>query len=256
MTTYKLNLLSMGSSEVPGPELFWMGEWDKWFKLQFQVALIQGNGITALINTGPARDLTPMNKAWVEFLGERVKFARNKGEFILDQLESHGVKAEDVTHIFLTPLQLYSVSNVLSFPKAKIYISKRGWLHFQTTHQHPHDVRDASIPPEILKELVTSAWDRLHLLEDEETIAEGLRCWWSGGHHRASFAVEVDTDKGVAVLSDTFFYLENVMNNHPIGISENIYESMAAHARALKSDIILPLYDPKNFDRFKDGVVA
>jgi hypothetical protein len=203
---YRITLLSMGSSEVPGPELFWMGEWDKWFRLQFQVALIQGNGITALINTGPARDLT--------------------------------------------------VSNVLEFPRATIYISKRGWLHFHSTHGHPHDNRNASIPPEILKELVTNAWDRLHLLEDEETVAPGIRCWWSGGHHRASFAVEVDTVKGVAVLSDTFFYLENVQKNHPIGISENIYESMTAYARAAKADIILPLYDPKNFERFEDGVVT
>jgi hypothetical protein len=253
---YRITLLSMGSSEVPGPELFWMGEWDKWFRLQFQVALIQGNGITALINTGPARDLTAMNDAWVAFLGERVKFARKEGEFILDQLDSHGVKPEDVTHVFLTPLQLYSVSNVLEFPRATIYISKRGWLHFHSTHGHPHDNRNASIPPEILKELVTNAWDRLHLLEDEETVAPGIRCWWSGGHHRASFAVEVDTVKGVAVLSDTFFYLENVQKNHPIGISENIYESMTAYARAAKADIILPLYDPKNFERFEDGVVT
>jgi len=64
---YKLTLLSMGGSEVPGPELFWMGQWDNWFRLQFQVGLIQGNGITALVNTGPAKDLGPMNEGWVAF---------------------------------------------------------------------------------------------------------------------------------------------------------------------------------------------
>jgi len=57
-------------------------------------------------------------------------------------------------------------------------------------------------------------------------------------------------------LSDTFFVMENVVNNHPIGITENMYECMNAHARALKSPIVIPLYDPKNFDRFKNGVVA
>jgi hypothetical protein len=253
---YKLTLLSMGGSEVPGPELFWMGQWDNWFRLQFQVGLIQGNGITALVNTGPAKDLGPMNEGWVAFLGERVKFARQEGEYILDQLAKHNVKPEDVTHIFLTPLQLYSVSNVLEFPNAKIHISKRGWIHFHTTHQHPHDGRDTSLPPHILAELVGKAWDRVVLLEDEETIAPGLRTWWSGGHHRASIAVEVDTKAGTAVLSDTFFVMENVVNNHPIGITENMYECMDAHARALKSPIVIPLYDPKNFDRFKNGVVA
>ena len=57
-------------------------------------------------------------------------------------------------------------------------------------------------------------------------------------------------------MSDTFFVMENVVNNHPIGITENMYECMDAHARALKSPIVIPLYDPKNFDRFKNGVVA
>lgn len=253
---YSIKLLSMGGSEVPGPELFWMGEWDNWFRLQFQVVLIRGNGITALVNTGPSQDLTQMNEGWVAFLGERVKFARENGEFILDKLATEGVKPEDITHIFLTPLQLYSVSNVLAFPNAKIHISKRGWIHFHTTHEHPHDGRETSLPSAILTELVTSAWERVVLLEDEETIAPGLRTWWSGGHHRASIAVEVDTKNGTAVISDTFFYLENVIKNHPIGITENIYECMAAHKRALRSEIIIPLYDPKNFERFKDGVVA
>ena len=75
---------------------------------------------------------------------------------------------------------------------------------FHTTHKHPHDGRDTSIPPQILAELVGTSWDRVVLLEDEETIAPGLRTWWSGGHHRASIAVEVDTKNATAVLSETF----------------------------------------------------
>ena len=46
---------------------------------------------------------------------------------------------------------------------------------FHTTHKHPHDGRDTSIPPQILAELVGTSWDRVVLLEDEETIAPGLR---------------------------------------------------------------------------------
>jgi hypothetical protein len=31
---------------------------------------------------------------------------------------------------------------------------------------------------------------------------------------------------------------------------------LAAHERAKRADIVLPLYDPKNFERFPEGVVA
>ena len=254
--SYTVTCLPVGHSEIPGPELFWMTAWDEWFPLTFQVILVTGPGVIALINTGPAENLEPMNTGWAAFLGERAVMTRHAGEFIIDQLSAHGIAPDDVTHVILTPLQLYSVSNVLRFPNARICMSRRGWVHFHSVHEHPHDDRATSIPPEILVELVTSAWPRITLLDDEDQIAPGLRTWWTGGHHRASIAVEIDTDVGTVVASDAFFYLENVTRNRPIGICENIYEAMRAHGRASRAAIVLPLYDPKNFERFPDGVVA
>ena len=253
---YQVDTLKMGSGEVPGPEVFWMSAWDTWIRLDFQAVLIRGDGVVALVNTGPARDLGPMNAGWEAFLGPRSRFLRGEGEFILDQLERVGVRPEEVTHVFLTPLQLYSASNVLEFPNAKILVSKRGWRHFHETHEHPHDNRDTSLPADVLAALIGERWADLVLLEDEQEVAPGLRTWWAGSHHRASFAVEVDTVKGMVVISDAFFTLENVLRNHPIGICENIYEAMAAHRRAATADIILPLYDAGNFERFPDGRVA
>jgi hypothetical protein len=248
--------LPMGIGEVPGPELYWMSHWDEWFPLCFQVVLIRGEGVVALVNTGPADDIRAMNDRWAAVLGERARFRRGEGEFILDQLTRVGVDPDEVTHVLLTPLQLYTVSNVLAFPNASILISRRGWEHFHVTRSHPHDDRDTSIPPHILAELVGAAWPRVRLLGDEEEIAPGLRTWWAGSHHRASLAVEIDTAVGTVVVSDAFFYLENVERDHPIGICENIYEALAVHERARRADVVLPLYDPKNLERFPGGVVA
>lgn len=255
-TTHRVTTLKMGSGDIPGPEAFWMSRWDTWLTLDFQAVLIESDGIVALVNTGPAADLEPMNEGWASFLGERARFRRHDGEFIIDQLANRGIHPDDVTHVILTPLQLYSVSNVLAFPNATIAISRRGWQHFHETHAHPHDNRDTSIPPQILTELVTTAWPRVLLLDDEHELAPGLRTWWAGSHHRATIAVEVDTAEGTVVISDAFFLLENVEQDHPIGICENIYEALAAHARARTADIVLPLYDPLNFERFPNGVVA
>jgi hypothetical protein len=234
-----------------------MREWDRWFPLTFQVVLLRSQDTIALVNTGPAKDLGPMNEGWEGFLGSRAAMRRNEGEFILDQLARVGVQPSEVTHVLLTPLQLYTVSNVLAFPNAQICISERGWQHFHRTRAHPHDDRATSIPDEILVPLVTSAWPRVRLLAEEDTVVPGLRTWWSGGHHRASIVVEADTAAGVVAVSDTFFYLDNVLSDHPIGIAENIYEALAAHERVRRTaDVIVALYDPANFDRFPDGVIA
>ncbi len=257
MSQYSVRTLAVGESLIPGPELFWMSHWDQWLPLTFQAVLIRGGDVTALVNTGPALDLGPMNAGWATFLGERAAMTRGAGEFILDQLAASGIRPADVTHVILTPLQLYSVSNVLAFPNAAICIAKRGWLHFHSTHQHPHDNRATSIPDEILVPLVTSAWPRVRLLEDEDVVAPGLRTWWSGGHHRASIVVEADTAAGVVAISDCYFHLANVLDDHPLGISESLQELRVAYRRVrAHADVIVPLYDPGNFSRFPGGWVA
>jgi hypothetical protein len=256
MPTYDVTCLPVGHSEIPGPELFWMSRWDEWLPLTFQVVLVQGEGVTALVNTGPADDLGPMNDLWAQVLGERARMRRAPGERVLEQLARVGVAPEAVTHVVLTPLQLYTVSNVRAFPAAEIALSRRGWLHFHTTHRHPHDARATSIPDEILVHLVTDAWPRVRLLEDEDELAPGLRTWWCGTHHRASLVVEVETAAGTAAISDAFFWRENVEQDHPIGINESMEEALRTHARVRRTaDVILPLYDPKNLERYPDGRV-
>jgi hypothetical protein len=257
MTAYSVQLLPVGRSAIPGPELFWMGGWDRWYPLLFQAVLIRGAGVTAMVNTGPPDDLGPLNDRWVAVLGERARLSRKPGELIIEQLAAHGVSPGDITHVLLTPLQLYTVSNVMAFRNAQIVISRRGWVHFHTTHQHPHDDRATSIPDDILVHLVTDAWPRVRLADAEEEIAPGLRMWWSGVHHRASMVIEIETAAGVVAVSDSFFYLENVEKLQPIGINESMAEALDTYRRVSKSaDLIVPLYDPKNLDRFPKGRIA
>lgn len=197
-----------------------------------------------------------MNTQWEGFLGKRAALRRGPRGFIIDALADRGVKADMVTDVVLTPLQLYTVSNVPRFKNARVWLSKRGWIHFHTTHSHPHDDRNSCLPPDVLSYLTGPGWPKVNLLEDEHEIAPGIRCWWAGSHHRASIAVEIDTPSGTAVFSDAFFSLKNVVDDHPIGICENIYEAAAAHRRARKARHILPLYEPNNFERYPGGVVA
>ena len=255
-TQHSITLLDVGRSEIPGPELFWMKDFGEWHDLCFQVAVIQGGGSTILLNTGPAKDLQPMNDGWSALLGERAAMKDQPGKYILDQLAAIDIAPNDVTHVALSPLQLYTVSNLLEFPNAEICISKRGWDHFHDGPAVLHDTRHTSIPDNILIPLVTSERDRVRLLASDDTIVPGVRTWWSGVHHRASMVVEVDTGQGVAALSDSFFWLENVEQDQPIGICENVWEALDTYERVrTTADIIVPMYDPKNFDRFAGGVI-
>jgi hypothetical protein len=249
--------VQVGSVEVPGPELFWMAEFDEWFPLALQVVVIRDGDTLALVNTGPPPDLTQLNALWVQLLGERGRLHRSPEEELVPALASVGVAPEDVTHVVCTPFQLYSTGNIPLFANAQICLSKRGWIHYHTTHDHPHDARWNSISKEVLVHLVTDAWDRVRLLEDEDEIVPGIRTWFSGTHHRASVAVEVDTDNGVVVISDSFFYYENVEDGRLLGINENMYEALATNKRALAvAQHIVPLYDPKVFERYPGGRIA
>jgi hypothetical protein len=254
---FAVRALPVGHTEIPGPELFWMGEWDRWFPLSFHVLLVQGEGVTALVNTGAPADLEPLNEAWRAVLGERARYQREESETVQAQHAAAGVSPEQVTHVVVTPFQLYTTAGIPLFGNAQLCLSRRGWVHFHTTHRHPHDNRWTSFSPEVLVHLVTDAWDRVRLLDDEDELAPGLRTWWAGTHHRASLAVEIDSTAGTVVASDAFFYYENVEDDRLLGINENMYEGLACYERTRRvADHIVPLYDPKVCGRYPGGVVA
>lgn len=254
---YRVDLLPLACASIAGPQLFWMSGWGDWHEIRLQAALIRGHGITALVNTGPARDLSIHTNGAAGFFGEGGRMWREDDEFIVSELAAHGVQPADVTHVIVTPLTLHTVENLMLFPLAQIALSKAGWLHFHVTKSHPHHRRDDVLPPRILARLVTDAWPRVRLLEDEDAIAPGLRIWSAGGHRRSSLCVEVETSNGPVAITDAVYVLENLERDHPIGVCVSVDETLAAHARLRDSRAtVLPLYDPMNFERFPGGVVA
>src|ERR1700741_4687365 len=94
---HALRILAVGRMDVPGPQVFWMSEWDRWLTLQFNVLLVQGDGVTALVNTGPPADLAPLNAHIQSMLGERAVFSRHADETIEAQLGRLGLSPKDVT---------------------------------------------------------------------------------------------------------------------------------------------------------------
>ncbi len=254
--SYRVRSFDAGRVLVPGPEVFWMSHWDEMLPLTLQVVVIQGDGVNALVNTGLPANIDDLNHFWGMEPGDPRAAVRDDDATIEGILDQAGLSTDDITHVFLTPLQPYSCDNVPLFDKAQICLSRRGWVHFHTAKGHPHDSR-ASISRDVLVHMVTDGWDRIRLLEPEETIAPGLRTWDSGVHHRASITVEADTDVGTVAISDSFFYAANVLDGRPLGISESMEEFIVFRDRVRSTaQHLIPLYDPGVFDRYPKGIVA
>ena len=259
--SYAVRSLSVGTFEEPGPAVFWMRHWDVWISLRLQLILIQGHGRTILINTALPDDLGPLRKEYPGAImwgepGTRGAITRASEELQLPALAAAGITPADVTDIILTPIVRYTTDTLDQFPAARIHVSKRGWVHFHITHDHPHDSRGA-FPRDSLVHLVTDGWPRVHLLDDEHEIAPGLRTWHSGVHHRSSIVVEVDTADGIVAISDSFFVYENVEDGIPLGLNESFEEMVATNARVNRTaNHIIPLYDHRVFDRYPGGIIA
>jgi hypothetical protein len=196
-----------------------------------------------------------MNARWATF-DPRHQLRVAADERLAPTLAKVGVGLDDVDLAVVTPFQACAIGNVLRFPRAEIGLSRRGWIDFHAPRwrDHPHDFRPFCIPDEVLVGLVTHAWPRVRLLDDETELGPGLSVFWTGVHHRSSLAIKVATERGTAIASDAFFRYENVEQNRPLGINESLEEALVAYDRIRReADILLPLYDSRVFERHPGG---
>lgn len=256
--TYEIDLLELGRWDwAPGFEMFWMEPNAPSEPLSVVSLLIRGGGHTVLLNTGPDPALLPaLNQAWASF-DPRHQLRVHDHQRLEAALASAGAAPDDVDTVIVTPFQPYAIGNLLTLDRAVYALSKQGWIEFHAPRwrQHPHDHRPFCIPGPILTSLVTDKWPQVRLLEDEEEILPGLRCFWTGAHHRSSMAVSISTREGRVIASDCFFRYENITENRPLGINESLSETLAAYERIrAEAEILIPLYDPRVFDRHPNGI--
>jgi Metallo-beta-lactamase superfamily len=254
---YEIQVLKMGQSDVPGPEVYWMSHWDQWLTLYFYMVVIRGEGKIAIINTGPPQDLTEMNEQWASYAGSRCQMLRRPEERPDAALAALGIKPEDVTHVLITPLQSYATGNIPLFVNAQVCISRRGWIEDFHAPRFPiHAPRRTRIPNDVLTYLEVEHHEKVRLLEDEDELMPGIRARWVGVHHRSSMSFEVSTAAGRVVITDAAFHYGNVENMHPLGILESMEECHLAYRWFQRADILVPLYDPAVLDRYPGGHIV
>ena len=256
--SFEVQVLKMGQCDVAGPEVYWMSHWNDWVQLYFWMVVIRGNGKTAIINTGPQPDLAEMNARWSSGFGERGKLVRDESERPVNALASIGIKPEDVDYVLVTPIQIYATGNIQLFKNAQICISKRGWIEDFHAEKFPmHVPRKLRISDETLSYLMFEGHEKIRLLEDEDEILPGLKCFWAGVHHRSSMVYVIETAKGKVAVSDCVFKYKNIEEMEPLGIQESLEEFHITCSRIKReAEIFIPLYEPDVLKRHPGGKIA
>jgi hypothetical protein len=259
MPQYTLQFVPVGHNELPG----WIGSAGSpthvWETYTFYIVLIRGEGRLIAINSGPPTDLADLNAAMSPAGGDRTYVHVAPHERTLAALESVGVYPDEVDTLLLSPLVGYATGNVDLFRRAEICILRRGWTDFfAPTYRERNDIRRfADIPREQLTHLVTDAWPRVRLLEDEDTLAPGITTWFAGVHHRSSLATCISTSIGRVVYTDAFFFFRNREQRVPIGIAESVFEHLELEARLDRdADLVLPGFDGSILERFPSRIVG
>jgi glyoxylase-like metal-dependent hydrolase (beta-lactamase superfamily II) len=256
--TYQVDVLKVGQSDVPGPEVYWMSHWDQWETLYFYTVVVRGGGRTIVVNTGPPEDLKEMNEQWRSYAGPRCQMIRQPEERPAAALATLGILPEQVDLVLITPLQAYATGNIPLFRNAQVALSRRGWIEDFHAPRFPlHAPRRTRIPDDVLAYLDITAPEGLRLLEDEDDILPGIHSFWTGVHHRSSVAYSIRTAKGPVIVCDAAFKYGNLETPHPLGILESMEECHIAYERIRRSaSIVIPLYDPEVLRRYPGGKVA
>ena len=256
---FSVQAFNAGTFWVPGPEVYWMDAWNRREEMNVLIYLLRGGGSNILINTGPPRDLSTINQAWLKFFGyAEAQIVRTDAQLPENILRSQDLAPEDISFVLVTPLQAYATANIPLFRNATISISRRGWIEdFQAPFYHLHVPRHLRVPPDVNQYLQNDGWEKMRLLADEEELLPGLRVFWAGVHHRSSMAVAIDTAKGTVIITDCFFKYGNIESGRYLGVMESMMEADATWARIRKeAAIFASIYDPEVFVRHPGGILA
>lgn len=247
------------SIKIRGFEQFYLARKPEYFTAYVYIFLIKLDGKYILIDAGlPVPEkLSFMNKKWVRESGDKNDaFLQEKNEEIPLLLKSEELKPEDINYVILTHLHLDHIGGLDLFKNAKIIFSRKGWGFFHSS-KFPLMAPREQIPDYILKYIVFNAWDRVYLNEDEEEILPNIKVFWLGGHSRCSQGIEIMArDKKFIFCGDVVGTYKNIEENIPIGLVQNLEETLVAMERIKNSGgIIIPSHDPEILNRFPDGII-
>jgi len=248
--TYHLRLFRTGICRVKGRYAYRTHGKDQDHAFTIYIGVIQGNGITALIDTG-MESVDEMNRGAGFLLTELI--TQEPDEDTVSILVRAGIEPADVDYVVLTHCHYDHCSMLPIFTNATAVIPEHAW---QLWHDDPEST--VYLHDGFLDHLEARHAAGKLLTAPDGVVVPGLGVRWVGGHSPCSQFVYVNTDKGVVVdTGDTVQLHGNLEYDDTIGIWVDEAECRRALEIARTDpDIVLPGHDPTLLDRYPDGVVA
>lgn len=157
-----------------------------------------------------------------------------------EALAKENLKPEDIDILILTQLHFDHCLNARLFKNATTYIQKKEYEFLQ----NPHPMMAGLYNPEFIEGL------KIKIVEGEVEIVPGVRVIPVPGHTVGTQAVEIQTAKGLAIITG-FCCISEIFDVPgdaviPPGIHTDAFAAFDNAVKIKKrADIIIPIHDPK-----------
>lgn len=256
---YSVKALCYATQEVPGAQVYFQSDWNRWFTFNYYVFLVRGEGRTMLIDCG-MDDVTAFNAMLAEGLGRRgVVHPSVREHAVVELLAREGVRPDDVDTVAFTHFHADHVANARLWTNARYLVSAEGWRRsIALRSAWPAMMPDPLFPADLLDFLEEIRETRMDVVEDGPSPVPGLEVHYVGGHTLDSAAFVLDSDEGrIVIPGDTIWMYGNLERNQPVGATANVEQCYAAMAWArLAGDIVVPTHDPAVIERHPGGRIS
>jgi glyoxylase-like metal-dependent hydrolase (beta-lactamase superfamily II) len=166
-----------GGEYGPAVSVYWNDRLNESCDLYYYLALIENEDRRILVNTGMPEDFTEFEnfvKAW----NPTCRIYRDASERTEQILASAGLTPADIDLVLITPLTVYSTGNLALFRKARFGFNRKGWIDFWAPAKHaPRLPLNIAMCRESRVFLAEGGVERVRLLDDEEDVCPGVRCF-------------------------------------------------------------------------------
>jgi len=253
---YEIEIYRNGFTKAPGPEIFYLNDWEKEYELFTYVYVIRGENLLMLYDTG-CGDIDIINEMLFKEFKGKITFDLPKDENIDAILNKAGIDPLDVNYVFLSHLHHDHSSNVGLFKNAKVILSRNGWINYKLENR-PYYYDNPLFPKAPIKYIDSLPPEKTVFIDNGTEIAPGIYSFWVGGHTPCCTAMVVETAQGRAALtSDIAFMEKNITEDKPIGFFYSLWEIYEGYKKIRQnSDFVLTSHDPDVLlKRFPLGII-